>query len=26
VPMHKHFIGPIDVEAGTLKTTLPEDY
>jgi len=26
VPMHKHFIGPIDIEAGTVKVSLPEDY
>ncbi|WP_300461756.1 ribosome maturation factor RimM [Desulfobacula sp.] len=26
VPMHKHFIDSVDIEAGTVRTTLPEDY
>ena len=26
VTMHKHFVDSIDMDAGTMKTTLPEDY
>jgi 16S rRNA processing protein RimM len=26
VPMHKQFIESVDIEDGTVKTTLPEDY
>ncbi len=26
VPVHKHFIESIDIDAGTVKTILPEDY
>lgn len=26
VPMHKHFVESIDMDAGTMKITLPEEY
>ncbi|MCK5836942.1 MAG: 16S rRNA processing protein RimM [Desulfobacula sp.] len=26
VPMHKHFIESVNIETGTVRTTLPEDY